>query len=250
MGQVVRWFILCLQSATIVPTVQLRDVSNEEVRESVVFWPLMGFLLGLIAYGTQWVSVRYLHLSTLLSSVLAMTVYVVLTGGLHVDGVMDTADAIGSRKPRDIALDIMKDSRVGAMGVMVCVLMLMVRIVAVSDAPVTDFRPFLVVPTLSRLGMVWSIQLAPAARPDGLGAYFARKIPYASTVAASVYGLGLCVLVIGGLEPLMRVLVTMAMLSLAFIRWMIRKFGGMTGDTYGALNEILECVGWIVWLAK
>jgi adenosylcobinamide-GDP ribazoletransferase len=160
---------------------------------------------------------------------------------------MDVADAVGSRRPREAALEIMKDSRVGAMGVVAGVLVLLGKLSAISSLPPNRWSAFVIVPMMSRLGMVWSMALAPAARNQGVGALFARKIPGWTVALSTCISAGVCQLMLPTRECLWVLLYCAATVVLVS-GWVMRRFGGTTGDAYGALNELLEWVGWVVFV--
>jgi adenosylcobinamide-GDP ribazoletransferase len=241
-----RSFVLAWQFLTILPAPYIKDPSEAEFRRSALWLPFIGLGLGAILAGLRYALAHVLPIGA--ATFIALTVYTICTGALHVDGLMDTADAIGSRKPRELALDIMKDSRVGAMGAIAAVLSLAGKWIALSAYPAKCVLPLLLVPLFSRLGMVWAMLLAPAARPNGLGAMFARQVPPIGVgVVSAIVAIG-CIWLI----PL-RVAITLfcafVLLVFLFTLWMRRRFGGMTGDTYGALAELIEWVLWFVMLA-
>ena len=243
---VVKWFLLAVQFLTMVPTPATSDVTEQDIRSSVVFFPVVGGMLGALL----WVVQRFLalHVPSLPATAVSLSLYTLATGALHLDGVMDTADAIGSRRSGDQALAIMKDSRIGAMGAVVGALVLIGKFAAISTLPSKYFAPFVVVPMLSRLAMIWSMAISPSARPDGLGQMFARRVPIWVVIATSVFCVAVCVLTLPTVGFLSAFLYT-ALVVGGFTIWMLRKFGGTTGDTYGALNEVMEWVGWMVFAA-
>jgi adenosylcobinamide-GDP ribazoletransferase len=238
----VRWLILALQFTTILPTPGLQNVSESELRQSVVFYPLVGFGLGAVLWGMQFVFVPLLGVSA--ATIFSLAVYTLLTGGLHLDGLMDTMDALGSHRSRERALEIMRDSRVGAMGAIAGILLLAGKGTAIAAISSHEGWLFILVPGLSRLGMVWSMKLAPYARENsGVGQIYAQKIPLWTELLASVLA-GIVLLLTfswRGLTVLVPAFV-FVWLYTAFIK---HRFGGMTGDTYGALNELLEWLGWL-----
>lgn len=239
-----KWLILSLQFATVLPTPQLKHVSENDIRRSVVWFPLLGMLLGVVIWAIQY---AFWRSSPWVASVVSLTAYTLLTGALHLDGLLDTADAVGSRRPADIALEIMKDSRVGAMGVIAAVLAMGGKFAAFSALGPASLAPYVVVPMLSRLGMVWAMFSAPAARDKGLGALFAKQVPVWVVLVASAVVLAACSVFI----PLVDCLWIggyFILVTAGLTYWMVRRFGGMTGDTYGALNEVLEWVGWVLFV--
>lgn len=241
---IVKWFLLAMQFATVIPTPSVGNATEKDIRISILFFPLVGLLLGGILFATQFFLT--LHLSMLASTVVSLTIYTLCTGALHLDGLMDTADAIGSRRPREQALEIMKDSRIGAMGAVVSVIILIGKVAFISNLAPKHFAPFLVVPMLSRLAMVWAMAISPSARQEGLGFLFARKVPHWVLALATIFCVLVCLISLSLWNCLYVLLLFTITVSL-FAFWMFRKFGGMTGDTYGALNEVMEWVGWLTF---
>ncbi|MDP9727220.1 adenosylcobinamide-GDP ribazoletransferase [Alicyclobacillus tolerans] len=240
---IVRWLLLAFQFTTIVPTPEIHNVSEQDIRKSVVWFPIIGGLLGGVLWLSDWFFSRYL--SSMAASALSLTLYTWLTGALHLDGLMDTADALGSRRSREIALEIMKDSRIGAMGAVAALLLLIGKFSALSSLSPPYLGYFVVVPMFSRLSMVWSMAFFPSARQEGLGWFFSRKLPFWVTLAATCMTLLLSVLLLPIQEVFWFWLVSVFVVLL-FNGWMFKKFAGNTGDTYGALNEIVEWVGWML----
>ncbi|MEN1985753.1 adenosylcobinamide-GDP ribazoletransferase [Paenibacillus hubeiensis] len=247
------------------------DFAPPLLRESVVYYPLVGAAIGLAVWlgGALFGTV----LPALPAAVLTLTLWVWLTGGLHLDGWMDTADGLLSYRSRERMLEIMKDSRVGAMGVIACVLLLMMKAALLADFIAQGrwaYVPLLILPMIwSRWFMVCAISGWPNARADdGLAALFAglgerRELRRATARAAwltVVAGLIALVaawytqphhgLIGGGMSGhswwLYPVLAAMLLPLACHLlgRWVAGRIsdrlGGLTGDTYGAMNELLE----------
>ncbi|SFU84466.1 adenosylcobinamide-GDP ribazoletransferase [Alicyclobacillus macrosporangiidus] len=242
----IRWFLLALQLTTIVPVPSIPRVTEQHIRQCVVFFPVIGIFLGLLLWMVQ--AALSPHMSRFPASVVSLSIYTLATGALHLDGLMDVADAIGSRRPREAALEIMKDSRVGAIGVMAGVLTMMGKLAAISSLSPHRWVPFVVVPMMSRLGMVWMMAIAPSARNHGLGALFAQKVPWWTVAVSTCIGTGVCLLVLP-IRECVWVLFYSLVTVLLFTGWMVRRFGGTTGDTYGALNEGMEWIGWLLFVS-
>jgi adenosylcobinamide-GDP ribazoletransferase len=228
-------------------------------KKSVVFYPFVGAVIGALLAAAGWGLQEVLP--PLPSAALLLIVWVALTGGLHLDGLMDTADGLLSHRSREEMLEIMKDPRTGAMGVIVCVLQLLIKF-ALIYTMITDTNwpkasmLLAIVPLWSRSFMVAAIACWPyARRGSGLGSYF-RGVRLVQVVAAGVIAamLSLCVWALanaaGGSVPLLSdwFWITLCAFGITALAgwlqaaWMHRKLGGLTGDTYGALNEILETV--------
>ena len=199
--------------------------------------PVVGVLLGAAAAGVL-IGCRAGRSGPLLAAVLAIGVLAVLTRGLHLDGLADLADGLGSRKPAGAALDIMKRSDIGPFGVLTIVLTLLIQVAALARAEQLGRGPLAI--GAAAVGARLAIMLAcragvPSARPGGLGALVA------GTVRPAVAGLVIvAVLVIAwfagwlyAAEIGAGLLVSLALTALA-----VRRLGGITGDVLGAVAEI------------
>lgn len=231
----------------------------EVQQRSVVFYPLVGGVIGLTVALLGWG--LSLALPVFPASVITLTVWVGLTGGLHLDGWMDSADALLSHRSRERMLEIMKDSRVGAMGVIACTLLLLLKASLIQSifelsGGVWKQEALLLVlaPVWSRWFMVHAMYRWPVARgSEGLAALFSglsnlRRLQ-AGLMAVLVtlvviVTLGLVTdstqLWISGLSALVLAPFLTWLIGAAVAGRMSRRLGGLTGDTYGALNELLE----------
>ncbi|KEQ23682.1 cobalamin biosynthesis protein CobS [Paenibacillus tyrfis] len=237
------------------------DYNDALFRRSVVFYPFVGLVLGLItaAAGLLLTSV----LPPLPGAALLLGIWVMLTGALHLDGLMDTADGILSHRSRERMLEIMKDSRVGAMGVIAAVLVLLLKWslltellpAAAAGGQGTLWLLLVLVPLWSRWYMVIAIACWPYARQagSGMGGFF-RGVGAGHAAGSGLVALllSLCVVAageaFGGLPlPFWHmvgiVVILLAVTMGAGVLMSVsihRKLGGLTGDTYGAMNELLE----------
>ncbi len=199
--------------------------------------PAVGLLLGLAAAGVLWLAGQEGRLGSLLSAVLAIGTLAALTGGLHLDGLADLADGLGSRRPAGDALAIMKKSDIGPFGVVALVLILLVQVAALARAESVGRGTIAVVAAVvtSRLAMTAACRRGvPAARGSGLGALVAGSVPrpvvaglvLADLAAAAAFGWVFAVGAAAGLA------VSAGLTALA-----VRRLGGITGDVLGAIAE-------------
>ncbi|MEC0180427.1 adenosylcobinamide-GDP ribazoletransferase [Paenibacillus peoriae] len=258
------------------------DFSPELLKRSASYYPLVGAVIGLIVW--CFAALVSLVLPPLPSAVLTLVMWVWLTGGLHLDGWMDAADALFSYRSRERMLEIMKDSRVGAMGVIACVLLLMLKaslLYTVLDTTLNEgnLSGLLLLPMVwSRWFMVHAMKRWPKARnDDGLAARFADMsggrvglaVFWAVLVtlgaAAGQYILAALPIGTGGIGNLsmagayIRTFLLYSedlpiWIGFVLLPWLAygvgtfvanrinRRLGGLTGDIYGALNELLETV--------
>ncbi|HYG58536.1 MAG TPA: adenosylcobinamide-GDP ribazoletransferase [Symbiobacteriaceae bacterium] len=172
-------------------------------------------------------------------SAAAVAAGVWITGALHLDGLMDTADGVGSHRSRERMLEIMKDSRVGAMGVVAGVLSLLLRFALLLEVPAQlRWQALLLAPALGRMMLAASAGLFPPAQPGGIGAAFAAHVGRRRALGAMAVGLVLAAILAqtrGGAAWAVALAA-----GLLAARALSRKLGGLTGDTYGAVGEVAE----------
>lgn len=257
------WWQACIcafQFLTRIPIPVQVPFTAEVMRRSVLFYPLVGILIGLVVVTSLW-GLQFV-LPPLPAAVLTTAIWIALSGALHVDGLMDSADGLLSHRSRERRLEIMRDSRVGAMGVVVCVLYLLLKVSLIAsgiEASHLLFTAMLVqAPIWSRWFMTAAIVLWPYAREtEGMGSLL-RTVRKQTVLAGLVLAGGLAGL--SGyitLEEslLLSVVAAVSGLGLSLLvgsvlAWiMFRKLGGLTGDTYGALNECIEVVILLVAVA-
>lgn len=236
------------------------NYTEELFRRSTVGYPLVGLAIGLTVLGAAWLLAGILPPGPAAAIVLA--VWVALTGGLHLDGLMDTADGILSHRPREKMLEIMKDSRVGAMGVLACALVLLLKWSLLTELvgrwPAAWLLPL--VPVWSRWYMVAAIASWPYARQGqegGMGGWF-RSVRLRHTTAAGILALLLSAAVVATIpaaegrlvaaQTAFWMVLTCAVVGNRMSAYIHRKLGGLTGDTYGAMNELLETLLMVVLL--
>lgn len=230
-----RVFLAAVQFLTTLP-VPLRDVTEREIGRSPAYFPLVGLLVGSLAW------VLYSALAHVFPGLLARVVtYVALvfmSSAFHLDGLSDTVDGLYGRKPRETALRIMKDPHVGAMGVLALFLAAVLRLATWLSLPEAVFRrAVLASPVAGHAAMVLCLTL-PYARTAGLGRVFEVHRSRLDWPAALVLSAALSFVLLGipGLGGLVAGILT-ATLLLVRIR---RSLGGFTGDVCGAVGELSE----------
>ena len=194
-------------------------------------------MLGLCYMLAAWALIYFLGRRSL-TCVLILILPILLTGGIHADGFMDTADGIFSGRERARQLEIMKDSRVGAFGVVSFVMLMFVQFALISDMHPLLFVPALfVMPIIGRLAMVLAIALFPYARPEGVGKTFADMADRRTVLIAAVTT-AVLVLPWGVLAALS--LLLGVLFALLLCRTITNILGGVTGDVYGAVTVLTE----------
>ena len=223
-------------------------VLDDDAAARAILWlPAIGLLLGGIGGGVM-LGVGSLNSTgpgRLLGAALAVTVIAVLTGGLHLDGLADTADGLGSRRPAADALAIMRRSDIGPMGVGALVLVLLIQVTAVAAIPRLPLAAvaLLLAEVTGRVSVVVATS-SPAARPDGFGALVADRTTAAER--ALTVGVLACAGAAAGLTaggPVLAVRGLAAVLAGLLAGWLLqrtarRRLGGMTGDVFGAILQV------------
>jgi len=244
-------FITGLQFLTRIHIAKQTDWSPESFGRSVKFFPLIGALIGILLVLINQLFAEYLPLAGIympphVLATLLILANIILTGGLHCDGFMDTMDGIFSGRSRERMLEIMKDSRVGANGVMAFVVLILLKWSLIMDLssfvlPVT----LLIMPLLGRFAMVIAITVFPYARPDGMGKAFAQYADKSTLYIGII--LTLLILVPLGKQAIVSFIVV-SIFTLLFARFVTKVLGGLTGDVYGAISELAEIIVLFVFL--
>ena len=242
---------LCFGTLTILRVRPPRRVDGSVVRNAMLLAPLAGLVVGLlaelVALVARWAIPGYSD--RLLVAVLGISAIALLTRGLHLDGLADTADGLGSGRSGGDALAVMKRSDIGPFGVMTMVLVLLLQVSALYTALLVGRGTLALVggAVVGRLAITWTCRRGvPSARNDGLGATVAGSVPIVAAAAATVAVTCFLAIVVW-LDDDIRwrffanvlvALVAALVGSQLFVRHCIRRFGGITGDVLGAVNEL------------
>jgi len=251
--KLVRRFLAAVSFLTRLPVpanVQLDEVS---LAESPPMFPLVGAIIGLVTAGFDRLACALFH--SAVAAVGDLMVVFGLTGGLHLDGLLDSADGLLSGKSREKALDIMKDSRVGAMGVSAGILVIGLKITLIAVlAAGARFKALLIAPLLGRYSMLVAMTLFPYARPEqGLGSLFKAEATSGRLLVPRLFIPGLfvtAVTIVAAGQRGAAALFLSVLLAMVLGRWASARLGGLTGDVYGALNEIIETAVLAVFAAR
>jgi len=211
----------------------------------MAWFPVVGLMLGAILTLTDW-GLRALF-PQIVETALLLSLWVALTGALHLDGFLDCCDALLTARTPEERLEILHDTRMGAFAVVGAVCLLLLKFAILLELPVfSRMRTLLVVPTLSRAAMVYAAWAYPYARPGpGLGQLFRQELGWRQVVAATIVAVGASG-AIWGLSGLATAL--FAWLLTVVVAWLVqRRIPGLTGDVYGAINELTE-VGALLFL--
>ncbi len=238
-------FLAAITFLTAIPLPIRRSWEPRELADSRLFFPLVGLILGGILAGLDWVMRLLLPLPV--ASALLLAGWVLLTGGIHLDGLMDTCDGVFGGRDSARRLEIMADPRVGSFGVAGGVLMLLVKWSCLTTlAPSVRLLSLLAVPVFSRWGIVVATTLFPYVRTQGTGAAF-RSDRKLIPIGAGAICLGLSWLLLGPIGA--GLAAGASALAWGLGRWLMGLLGGLTGDTYGAINELIEAAALVAMVA-
>lgn len=233
-------FCTATRFLTILPLAWGRADDGRFFRASLPLFPLVGLCIGLAGFLLSTLLLQFVPLPVV--AFLAVAGLAALTGGLHLDGLADSADGLLSHRPREQALRIMKDSRIGAMGVIALLLVLLGKYVAFSTL---DLRILplllLLVPLAGRCAILLCMaRLDYVGEQGGVGGHFYRRLTLMEVFPGWLLLFLLSALLLPGFAILLPfLLVTIVLL---FARWCRNRLGGCTGDTLGASCELAETV--------
>lgn len=228
--------LIALQFLTRLPVRLPGMPAPEQVGRSLLWYPLVGLLLGALLLAAQALLSQQ---PAVLQAALLLTLWVALSGGLHLDGLADTADAwVGGYGDRERTLAIMKDPRSGPIAVVMLVLLLLLKFAALLVLlQAGQTLALLLAPWLGRSALPLLLRSTAYVRPGGLGAQLVEHLPRREL--PRVLGLHLALLALTGLSGLWALLAA----TLVFVLWrraLLARLQGTTGDTAGALVELTE----------
>ncbi|HEX2229335.1 MAG TPA: adenosylcobinamide-GDP ribazoletransferase [Candidatus Binatia bacterium] len=228
-------FFAALQFLTVFPRPKRMEYYGGELGPAVIFFPVIGSLLGMILALAD--VVLELFASAELSSVTLVAIITLLTRGLHLDGLADTFDGLGAGGERERVLHVMQDSHTGAFGVIAIVLVLFFKVYAIESIEGERWRALLAAPALGRWAMVLLGYGSKAAKA-GLGASLIDHLKTKHVVLATLLTLILVSAVLRGVG--IAVMIGIAVFVLASKQYFHYRLGGVTGDTFGAVGELSE----------
>lgn len=228
-------FWAAVQFLTIFPTPLRHEDTVKTAGQSLSYFPLVGLILGGILFGFHY-GLSLALPSTIVPALLIIAL-VIMTGAHNIDGFIDTCDGVFTEKSNKERLAIMSDTKVGAFGIVGIVLLLLLKYTSLFSVSAV-LPALLLMPTLSRWTMVSMIFTFPYAKKSGMGLPFKQGATWQRLVVATIIALIVAVVLLSwwGLV-LMAVLWLTAFGIASYFR---TRLGGLTGDNYGAINELSE----------
>lgn len=232
----IKSFFIALGLLTRIPVPKyfhINDKDNEKlVGYSVLFYPLIGLLIGGMLLG---LFSLLSFADNFLAAGLVLSLWVLITGALHLDGLADSADAwLGGYGDKARTLEIMKDPRSGPAAVVILILLLLLKF---SSLIIVSWQVLLIAPVIARTSAMLLLATTPYVRAGGMGEAAANNLPKSGVWFVSLLVVGLSIYLLGQLSFALVIIFVIGYLCRSM---MIKRIGGTTGDTTGALIEVIE----------
>ena len=231
--------LLALQFLTIIP-VRVKNVTDKDLADSIAYFPFVGLLLGFVLAEAANLG-RIINLADIGLSAIIIVLLAILTGGIHLDGLADLFDGLGSGKSKEEMLAVMRDSHIGSIGVIAIAsaLLLKTTFLLAIGIPL-QLKPIILMCVISRWAMVFLMYQFPYARKEGKAKIYLEGINTKIFTMATIF-----TLIISLLAGKMQGLLTMGITALFVYlsgKYFTKRLGGITGDVIGATNEITEII--------
>ena len=215
--------------------------TKENMKNTLCFFPLVGAVIGGLVW--LWFQVSgWLDVGVILKAAVAVLIPVIVTGGIHLDGLLDTADALSSWQTMERRLEILKDSHAGAFAIIVCCGYFLAAFGIWTEAGVEDLGVLGIGFILSRALSGFGICTFPCAKNSGLAATFAQAADRKRCQAVLMIEIGLCIAGMIVLDPWrgIRAAAVAVVVCICCRRMAMKTFGGITGDIQGFFLQICE----------
>jgi len=238
-------FITALQFLTIVTVKKDHDVKEGDLAKSMVYFPLVGFLIGFLLVNADKIF-ALIALPQPIATFLLVIISVLITRAMHIDGLADTLDGLMGGNDHSSRLDIMKDSRLGTAGALGIVSVLFMKYLCLNSLYESDrIGALLVAPVVARWAQTLMVFNAEYGREHGIGKAFVGHLRSSGLVATSAVAIGLSAFVVVRLDARSIILFSILICGVVLLtylgkRYLVRKLGGVTGDAIGAMSELNE----------
>jgi len=235
---IIKRFVIMLQFFTSIPIPINMNCDEKDYGKGLTFAPVVGLIIGFLLFAFQ----RLLNMFFSIKIVAALIIigYIVLTGGLHLDGLGDTFDGLFSSRPKDKILEIMRDSRVGTNAVLALICIILLNFVLLTEINIMA-KAILLFPVAGRIGSLFGAGTSVYARKnEGLGKSFIDHCG----IKEMFFGGIISVVIFGAIMGLKGVVTAFILMTTSFIitKILTLKIGGATGDILGAVCELNQTV--------
>lgn len=241
-------FLLFFQFFTRIPINKSLNCGQENFKRGSIFFPVVGLFIGVVQWLVYYGVMKVLPIN--ITAVFIVIIPIIITGGLHVDGLGDTCDGFFSFKgDKYKIIEIMKDSTVGTYATIAVVFDMLVRYAAVSTVIERNLPLILITtPIIARFSVVFISFIGKNAKETGSGNIFIGNIDVKRLVIAAFITIILGTLLIGFYKSVILML-SAILLSFLFNKFCESKITGLTGDTLGANNELVEILTMVLFIA-
>lgn len=239
-----------LNFLTILPVTK-KSIPIKDIAKTVYLFPFIGFILGLLLTGLGF-CLQFLF-PLLVQMVFILIFWIVLTGALHLDGFIDCCDAFFASVTKEKRLQILKDVNIGAFGLTGAILLLLLKYISLVclKNSIYLYSALILIPVIGRSALVYVIGRFPYVRKQGLGKHFHLKCGIKEYIIA----LFLPLLITGGLFLILNIswiivfIIPATWILIEFLgHWILKRISGFTGDVYGAICEMAEIIGLLVFI--
>jgi len=229
--------LLALQFLTIIP-VKVKSFTEKKLITSMVFFPVIGFFVASLLMAANFFFL-FLGFNNFTVNIILVILLIAITGGMHLDGLSDTFDGLSSGNSKDAILAVMRDPRCGVMGALSIICVLLLKISFLSSVSLAQKSGALILMCATgRWSLVFLLFMFPYARPSGKGKTFSEGINLKIFITATVFPLS-CAVIFFGISGIW-VMVFAMLIAFLFGRFIVKKVGGITGDSLGASCELVE----------
>ena len=231
-------FISILQFMTRIP-IRIETGFDEEFHKSIVYFPLVGFVIGVITYIFGWLSLTIFD--PFISAIVITLIEVLTTGGLHIDGLGDTFDAIYSNRDKERILEIMKDSRLGTNSLLAIMFLILLKIGFINSLVQNNLLWLVIfMPVIGRIGVMIMTYKTVTPRAKGMGNLFIGKGIVYSSILIILFGKFIFLQSIATIIKVLSSIIFIIVFALLFKKHIYKKIDGVTGDILGCTIELGE----------
>lgn len=228
--------LIALQFLTVLPIRIKANIEDSEFGRALIFFPVAGLIMGILL---SVLASIFSFLPSMVLVILVLAASTLISGAIHLDGFADTCDGLYGAKLKERALEIMRDSRIGAMGVIGLILLFLFKVSALANLPKENLGKILIAGMVfSRYAQVFACYFSRYARKEGKAKKFVEYAGRREFFYATLICIFLLIFLLR-IKGLFLFNLCLPLTVLAVI-WIKRRIGGMTGDTIGAVNEMAE----------
>lgn len=227
-----RGLLLMITFLTRIPIKYPYEFKTKDMIKGIIYMPVVGLIIGLLLWGVSFIDK---FLDKPVTSLILLLFYLWITGGLHIDGLADSADGFFSNRDKAKMLDIMKDSTVGAFGVLIIFIILISNFILLQYI---DLKFLIIFPIIGRCCALLACSISEYAREDGLGKYFIENAGFKEGLFSILFALLTSILLFDYIY-ILGIIITV-LFTLLIVKNVKSKIGGMTGDTIGYIIELTQ----------